>query len=353
MTPEKLRIALVLGASTGGIGRHVASVATRLQRRGHQVEVVCPEVTARAQDFADLGVPVRPLRELVRVRADVLHAHGYKAGGWALAVAAVRRTPLVVTWHNAVLGSGPGPTAARLLQRTVARGADLTLGASTDLVLTAERLGARVARLGPVAAPALPPAGTSREVQRARWLAGADDVVVLTVGRLAPQKNLSMVLDIAAALRGDRRFRFVVAGEGPLRNELAARINADRSPVQLVGRQEDVAALLGAADLALLTSTWEARALVAQEALRAGLPLVSTRVGGIEELVGDAARLVELGDVAAAVAGLRALAADPAARHRLAEAGRRRAQTWPDEDGVVDDLLLAYAQLRVAAWHST
>jgi len=353
VTPERLRISLVLAASTGGIGRHVASVAARLLRRGHQVEIWCPAGTARAQDFANLGLPVRPLRGLGRVQTDVLHAHGYKAGAWATAVAAVRRTPVVVTWHNAVLGSGPGPNAARLLQRVVARGADLTLGASTDLVLTAERLGARAARLGPVAAPALPPAATSREEQRARWQAGADDVVVLTVSRLAPQKNLPMVLDIAAALRDEPRFRFVVAGGGPLHSELAARIDTDRSAVQLVGPQHDIAALLGAADLALLTSTWEARALVAQEALRAGLPLVSTRVGGISELVGDAARLVELDDVAAAVAELRGLAANPAARHELAAAGLRRAVTWPDEDQVVDDLLTAYAQVRLSAWHST
>ena len=136
------------------------------------MQVFCPEVTARAQGFADLGLPVRPLRELAVARADVLHAHGYQAGGWARAVAAVRRTPLVVTWHNAILGSGPGPAAARLLQRAVARGADLTLGASADLVVTAQRLGARAARLGPVAAPALAPAATTREAQRARWAAG-------------------------------------------------------------------------------------------------------------------------------------------------------------------------------------
>ena len=59
-----------------------------------------------------------------------------------------------------------------------------------------------------------------------------------------------------------------------------------------------MASALRAADIVLLTSTWEAPALVAQEALLAGVPLVSTRVGGIAELVGQAAVLVEPGDVA-------------------------------------------------------
>ena len=46
-----MRIALVLTASTGGIGRHVASIAPRLVARGHAVRVFCPAVTAAAQDF--------------------------------------------------------------------------------------------------------------------------------------------------------------------------------------------------------------------------------------------------------------------------------------------------------------
>ena len=60
-----------------------------------------------------------------------------------------------MTWHNAVLGQGWSAVGGRLLQRLVARGADLTLGASTDLVAEARRLGARNARLAPVAAPVL------------------------------------------------------------------------------------------------------------------------------------------------------------------------------------------------------
>jgi putative peptidoglycan lipid II flippase len=84
-----MRIAQVLTASVGGIGRHVASIAPRMQARGHDVRVFCPAATAEAQGFADLGLEVYPLARLDRARgADVLHAHGYKAGGLALPVAA-------------------------------------------------------------------------------------------------------------------------------------------------------------------------------------------------------------------------------------------------------------------------
>ncbi len=348
-----MKIAQILSASTGGIGRHVASIAPRLQDRGHQVRIFCPELTAQTQHFDQLGVEVLPLASLFRARgADVLHAHGFKAGGLALPVARALRAPLVVTWHNAVLGSGRSATAGRLLQRLVARGADLTLGASGDLVAEAVRLGARGARLAAVAAPALDPPTVGRAELRAQLGLAASDIAVLTVTRLAPQKNLGMLADIATAVRDRSDLTFLVVGEGPGRTALEARVTADRSRIRLLGHRDDVPSLLAAADLALLTSTWEARALVAQEAMLAGLPLISTEVGGIKELVGEAAVLVASGDAVHAAAALVDLASDPAARARLAAASRAQAATWPDEDDVVAGLLTAYVDV-IRARHSS
>ena len=169
---------------------------------------------------------------------------------------------------------------------------------------------------------------------------------MLTVARLAPQKNLGLVLDVAAALADRGDLRFAVAGEGPERAALAGRIAAQRLPVTLLGHRDDLGSLLAAADLALLTSAWEARALVAQEALLAGLPLVSTAVGGVPGLVGDAAVLVAAGRQRRGRG--RGAGGSPTTRPSgpgWAAAGRRQAATWPTEDDVVDDLLTAYADL--------
>ena len=342
-----MRIAQVLTASTGGIGRHVAGVVVRLVQRGHQVRVFCPPATATTHELAAVGADARTLAGLLGGcrGADVVHAHGYKAGALAWPVARLTRAPLVVSWHNAVLPDHPTPGRARLLQRLVARSAHLTLGASGDLVAEAQRLGARRARLLPVAAPPVPRAAMSREAARAALGVGPTQILVLTVARLATQKNLGLVLDVAADLRDRGDLRFAVAGEGPERTALAERIAAERLPVTLLGHRADLGSLLAAADLALLTSAWEARALVAQEALLAGLPLVSTAVGGVPELVGEAAVLVAPGDRAALAQAVRILAEDPAERARLAAAGRRQASTWPTEDDVVADLLTAYEEL--------
>ena len=341
-----MKVAQLLTASTGGIGRHVASITPRLEQRGHQIRVFCPKATAEAQGFRELGFDVWPLTSQRRfIGADLVHAHGLKAGWLGIPIAWMFRVPLVVTWHNAVLGDGPAPAAARQMQRAVALGADLTLGASRDLVAEAQRLGAKNARLSPIAAPAVPAALISRDEQRRALGAYADDTVVLTVSRLAPQKNLGMVLDIAAAVRNRPDLRFVVVGDGPQHDVLQRRISDEHLQVSLPGRSDDIGSLLAAADLALLTSTWEARALVAQEALLAGVPLVSTRVGGIEELVGSAAVLVPPGDVEEAARQVIAVADNPDKRRRLRESGLQQAAAWPDEDTVVDNLVEAYADL--------
>ena len=341
-----MKVAQLLTASTGGIGRHVASIAPRLEERGHQIRVFCPQVTAEAQGFKELGLDVWPLRSLRRfVGVDLVHAHGLKAGSLAIPIAWMFKVPLIVTWHNAILGDGIRPAAVRQTLRAVAMGADLTLGASTDLVSLARGLGAKNARLSPIAAPVLPPAKISRDAQRRALGVAADDTMILTVGRLAPQKNLGMVLDIADAVRDRQDLRFVLVGDGPEHEPLQHRISDQRLQVRLLGRSDDIGSLFGAADLALLTSTWEARALVAQEALLAGVPLVSTRVGGIQELVDSAAVLVPAGDDAAAARQIVALADSPDERRRLTQAGLRQAATWPSEDDVADDLARAYAEI--------
>jgi len=358
-----LRVALVLGSSTGGIGAHVRSLARGLVRRGLVVTVCGPAATDAQFGFAAAGVAfraveiranprpgdvraVRALRAALRdTGADLVHAHGLRAGF----VAALGRggRPLVVTWHNAVLSRGLRAVAHRLLERAVARAADVTLCASADLRARAAALGARDARLGEVAAPALPPPRRGRAAVRAELGAGPDTPVVLSVGRLHPQKRHDVLVDAAARWRGrDPAPVVVIAGSGPGYLALAARISAARAPVTLLGHRADVADLLAAADLAVVTSDWEARQLFAQEALRAGVPLVATAVGGLPDLVGDAAVLVPPGDRDAVDAAITRLLDDPDLRAAYAGRGRERARQWPTEEQTVAAVAGVYAELR-------
>jgi glycosyltransferase involved in cell wall biosynthesis len=270
-----------------------------------------------------------------------------RAGG--LAVIALRslraqRPPLVVTLHNALLAGGAVALAYRALELLVARGAAVVLGVSGDLEQRMRELGARQVAHAVVPAPALDRSTRDRSDTRSEL--GADGPLVVTVSRLAEQKGLPLLFD-AAGLLAQRSPAplFVLAGDGPMEAELRRRIDDECLPARLLGRRDDVADLLAAADVVVVPSRWEGQPLVVQEALRAGAPLVATAVGGIPDLVGDAAVLVPYGDPAALADAIAALLDEPAGREWLAATGRARAAELPDDADAVDAALAVYRRL--------
>jgi glycosyltransferase involved in cell wall biosynthesis len=170
---------------------------------------------------------------------------------------------------------------------------------------------------------------------------------VLAVGRLQAQKRFDVLVNAAAGWAGRTDAPLVViAGEGPDEDALRARVAQTGAPVRLLGARSDIADLLLAADVVALPSSWEARSLVAQEALRSGVPLVATRVGGLPDLVGDAGILVPPGDAAALAAALERVVAEPDLARKLSLEGRERARTWPSAEAAVADLAQTYRGLR-------
>lgn len=119
--------------------------------------------------------------------------------------------------------------------------------------------------------------------------------------------------------------------------------------MRLLGARDDIAELLGAADLVVVPSRWEGSPLVVQEALRAGRPVVASAVGGIAEMVGDGAVLVAPEDPAALAAAVRDLLDGPAEAARLGERGRARAATWPTEHDTIALIAGIYAHVSAAA----
>jgi len=185
----------------------------------------------------------------------------------------------------------------------------------------------------------------------ATGIASAGRPVVLAVGRLAPQKGFGALLDAAAAWRDLEPVPFVViAGDGPLAGDLRARATELGADVLFLGRRDDVPALLGAAAVFVLPSQWEGQPLVLQEALRAGTPVVATRVGGVPGLTGeDAALLVPPGDARALAAAVRLVLTDTALAARLRAAAAVRAATLPSEADAVTAALDGYASVMRAA----
>lgn len=354
---SQLRTVQVLGGGSAGSSAHVSSLAAGLVARGVQVTVCAPAELDRTYDFSATGarfasVPRRSDPAAVAALraacagADVVHAHGLHAAVRAALALGGRRVPLVVTWHTRAHAEGARRQVLHLLERRAARAAAVVLGTSSELVDRARQRGARDARLAPVATPAPRAPAVLPDGKVRAELGAVGRPLIIAVGSLVPHHGYGTLLDAARVWRRlDPVPLVVIAGEGRERAALQRRIKSEGLPVALIGSRTDVSELLAAADVAVLPSRWESRSLLAQEALRTGVPLVATGVGGVPELVGDAAQLVPYENAEALARAVVRLLGDPAERDRLATAGPVQAASWPTEDDTIAQVLSVYDEL--------
>lgn len=352
-----MKIVMLLAKSTGGIGTHVDDLTRELRSLGHEVIIATDPLTAQTFGWdAELIWPERPTgmphaaRSLRRLAegADVVHAHGHQAG--SLAALALRSLPrrarpaLVVSLHNAVLGRPRRQALGAATAWPFTHTAALVTGASSDLVEQAREWGARWAELAPVPSPRIPgllaepvPDLDERRALAGDLLAGVGVAVpdgadlVLTIARIAPQKDLPTLVQAAAVDTGGSRVWAVVGGgDEELAESLRAVARDEGAPVHFLGAQGDPAPWLRAASVFVLTSHWEARALVVQEAMAAGTPVIARDAGGLRDLVEGVGTLVTGSDPQVWADAVAAVVEDPGAWHTSAVAGRERAAGWAD-----------------------
>ena len=326
----------------GGPATHGPDFARFLRDRGHEVVVV----TMADGEPTDRPVPVKtvaralpfPLRyPLVAARAaqlgrgaDVLYATGTYAA--AAAASRIARRPLVVklvsdpayerAWRLGLFrgsleefqaAGGPKLTALRRLRTLALRRSRRIVVPSTYLATIAARWGLDEWRIEVLVNPAPPP----REVEPE----ALDPGTFVFVGRLTAQKALGVALAAVAELP---EARLLIVGDGPERGTLeleAARLGLEER-VRFLGAvpRERTLALVAGATASVLSSAWENLPHAAVEALSVGVPVVSTAVGGVPEVVhdGENGLLVPPGDPLALAAALRRLLDDPPLRARLA-----------------------------------
>ena len=351
----------LLGPSTGGIRTHVTTLAGGLRGLGWTAPVLGPngvlDGIGELDGVVEVPAAMSPTgllaaRQAVRPwRADdpVLHAHGLKAA-WTVIGGRPSR-PVVMTQHNVVLDQSAGRSAElqRRLEREVLKRVDRVI-APTPQLAAALAGTVREERIR-VVVPCFPrPLPTSTRAEVRHRLGLSDDTpVVVSVTRLHPQKDLTtLVAAWAGVVARVPDAQLVVVGEGPARPEVEAAVAAAglQGSVQLIGSRPRAADELAAADVAVLTSVWEAIPIVLAEALLLGVPVVSTDVGMASDLMGagTGGRVVPVGDAEAVADGLVALLED-SDRAAVGRAGQLRAEQVFDPDALVAGVAAVYEEL--------
>ncbi len=169
------------------------------------------------------------------------------------------------------------------------------------------------------------------------------DVLLLYVGRLSNEKQVDKLRPILEQVPG---VRLAIVGDGPARESLEAHFAG--LPVKFMGRMvgEQLSQAYASADIFTFASALETFGLVVVEAMAAGLPVVSSRVGGIPDVVqeGVTGYTFDVGDVNAMVEGVRKIVTQPGRLHTMGQAARHYAETqsWP---AMMDEVIDHYERL--------
>jgi glycosyltransferase involved in cell wall biosynthesis len=334
---------LTRGDILGGAQSHVRELSLELRRLGHDVTVITGAPGIFTDQLQQAEIPwlqvrslVRPLRPhldlaafvqlscvLRRMKPDLVCAHTAKAGSLARAAARLHNIPSVFTPHG-----------WSMFDRTSLHGNPLYCWAER----LAGRLGTRVInvceferelalRWGVCPAQALEVVHNGIAeipLTRVRPIDTQPPLIVM-VGRFAPQKDHATLLQALSGLLS-LEWSVLLVGTGELEPQIVAQVAA----LGLVGRvrilpaETDVGRLLMEAQIFVLSTHFEALPMSILEAMRAGLPVVATDVGGISESVRteQTGLLVRHGDVAGLRNTMARMIADPGLRLALGTAGQ-------------------------------
>ena len=359
----------------GGAERVAIELSKRLPSQRFE-RILCatrwtPEVAARPrraatiEDLSRHGVrfvglertftfDLRSWRRLVLLmrqeRIDILHAHMFGSNLWAALLGPLAGVPVVVAHEHT--WSFDGGAVRRLLdRRVIARRCDIVVAVSREdrrRMISIEGMKPEDVVYIPNGIPPLPL--PEKEVRRTDLDIEEDDLVVGTVGVLREQKALDVLVKAAAMLRGEfPHLRVLIVGTGGQRRaleQLVDELGLQRT-VRLLGPRTDVPALLRTFDLAACSSNFEGTPLTILEYMEAGLPVVSTRVGGVPDLVEDGVTglLVNPGDPAALAGALAELLGDRERRAEMGFKGRERRRSEFDIDVTVERIEQLYEEL--------
>jgi glycosyltransferase involved in cell wall biosynthesis len=360
------RVLLVHQPTDGGVGRHVADLASGLAAFGYEVTTCGPEPPQgivppgghirldlrRSVSGDDLRMVRRLAAVVTRVRPQLVHAHSSKAGAVArLARVMHPRVPVLYTPHGFAFAGHFRFGAERLAYREVER----ALGRLTTRVVCVCEAEARLAR---VVVPAkrirvvhngVPAPAYASPDERIRELMRRGPVIC-TLGLLRAGKGVETLIDAAPAVLAEHpAVQFAVWGEGSEREALLRRADERgvAAAVHFLGVTDAPLSAMQGAIVFVMPSWKESFPYVVLEAMSVGLPIVSTDVGGVSEAITDRENglLVAPNDADALARAIGLMVGNSELCARLGTAAQQRVETHFTRQRMLTDLGDVYTEI--------
>jgi glycosyltransferase involved in cell wall biosynthesis len=295
----------------------------------------------------------RPLLSFLRSeRIDVLHTHKFGSNVWGSVLGTLARVPVIVAHEHT--WSYEGQPLRRFADRElISRFASVFVAVSREdrrRMTEVEGIPPERTLFVPNGIPPLPPP-RGHDV-RAELGIPADAPLGVSVSIFRPQKALDVLVEAAALVaRETPSFRLLVVGAASEREaepvRTLARERGIEENVVVGGLRDDVADVLAAGDVALLSSDFEGSPLSVMEYMAAGKPVVATRVGGVPDLIRDGVDgfIVEPRKPEALARAISALLADDGLREQMGASARLRQRAEFDIDVTVRRIEELYLEL--------
>jgi glycosyltransferase involved in cell wall biosynthesis len=354
---------VVLALDVGGTERLVLDLIKRLSSKVEFSVACLDREGALARELTEYDIPVavlgrrsgfrpglaRQIAHLASARGvDILHCHHYTPFVYGQLSAVLNRHVRVIFTEHGRLSDDAPSRKRRLVNPVLGR-----LGAHIFAVSHAlrEHMGAEGLPLDRIAVihngidPGVAPDPCARAAARSRLGLRDSDLVMGTIARLDPVKDIAAMITAMPQLPAGTRL--AVVGDGPTSQELKERAAALglTDAVLFTGQLTDAKALLPAFDVYVNSSSSEGVSIAILEAMAACVPVVATAVGGTPEIIvdGESGRLVPLRDPVALAGAVLELLSDPARRRSIGQAGRSRVIAGFTLDRMLDAYFEAYA----------
>jgi glycosyltransferase involved in cell wall biosynthesis len=284
-------------------------------------------------------------RSIRSLKIDVVHTHTSKAGLIGrLAASTVKPKPVRVhTFHGHLLTGYFSSWKTKLvysIERFLELFTDAFVAMGSQVKKDLESVGLGMRINFSVFFPGLPSRVFEPKTQARRELAlSENETYILFVGRMTAIKRPDRLLDsIEELVERKVDIQVLAAGDGELLEGLRDRAASAGLPITFLGWRSDIPELIAASDIAILTSDNEAVPLTLIEASMAGLPLVSTNVGSVSDvLVNEVNGYLVDSEPAALADALQKLAIDPVLRQIMGDAGRERTSRYLSLEKICTD----------------